>query len=937
MITTYSSRDYRITYQGIALIENALERPDLVQVSVASGCTILVAPQKEYGIDYEPNGEYRYWYMEGMNTQLARAEAHYIYARLNRDDKNALLLFSVNDYDTDGKINGEGTASEDYYYIKIGSITKTDSLENPTLDREISLDFGYLTTPAGEDKNTWQELFEVTAGDLIRPLKKFTSYMVRGTLSIIGKIVLNEKKITDVIRQGDNDKFVESDDVIPTTKLLKGKYLDILKDIFHRKDIADENPFLQTFKQGIICGKDGFAEGLLGFGAKIDENGFGEMRGLKLWESLTVPQLNYNRVEIVIGDKWRSPGAGVIETVTPDTDAEGNELTTGTATLKLEEGEIGTIDVDDIAMGIWHFGDSRDATEDSDDGKGNFSFAGFTTAYWRITEVSGGNHKLFRYALRPGYTAHPQPQMTFSCRGNFTNADRQTSVYETRTYTRMLWKQNDWEIRASNIALQYGDLSNLNIFGLNTQGYSIYLNSVYFTGTVTQVKPDGTPVKTVNDRGAWVNNTRYDYYDRVSHDGCIWLCVNEDGTDTEPMNTNPSWLKQVDRGMNGQDGTNGKDGKQGIEGCVVRDSEWAVGTEYRNDSNVTDGSLPVRYIDVVLVRNDAVETGWDAYRCKITHVSSDSITYENTSYWEKFGVNVGAIFTSLIIAKNATINFLRGNQLLIQKADGTITAGLSGSDAGKKIRFWAGSEEPDNAPYCVDENGKLWATDAHITGEVNATSGSFSGAVYASSGTLGSMTIKDGSYEYGIFYNGNNTTLSMRPGMFMNIPYNVFTPEEDTPQSNVLLYLKRRRNNGYDRSIYIEGISEFYGRVGIGKANNTGMNQFLPALVAEGIGCYGQFCLDNKIIKSSTVLDNTYAIAFVAMSSSGSYIRLPSSNLTNGQILIIRKVDGSKFKIYGSIKNTKNELVEEVSITDASFNMFIYNKTYDYWVLNYMN
>lgn len=237
----------------------------------------------------------------------------------------------------------------------------------------------------------------------------------------------------------------------------------------------------------------------------------------------------------------------------------------------------------------------------------------------------------------------------------------------------------------------------------------------------------------------------------------------------------------------------------------------------------------------------------------------------------------------------------------------------------------------------VDITGKITATSGSFNGEVTATSGSFTGTVNANDGVLGSMTIRDGSYEYGIFYNGDNTTLSMRPGMFMNIPYNVFTPEDGTPQSNVLFYLKRRRNNVYDRSIYIEGISEFYGRVGIGKANNTGMNQFLPALVVEGIGCYGQFCLDNKIIKSSTVLDNTYTIAFVEMSSSGGYIRLPSSNLTNGQILIIRKVDGSNFKIYGRIKNTSNNLVDEISITDASFNMFIYNKTYNYWVLNYMN
>ena len=87
----------------------------------------------------------------------------------------------------------------------------------------------------------------------------------------------------------------------------------------------------------------------------------------------------------------------------------------------------------------------------------------------------------------------------------------------------MLWKQNTWEIGKKNIALQMGDLTNLNIHGMNMQGYSMYINSVYFTGTVTQVKPDGTPVRVANDRGAWQAG-KYDYYDRVSHNGCLALC-----------------------------------------------------------------------------------------------------------------------------------------------------------------------------------------------------------------------------------------------------------------------------------------------------------------------------------------------------------------------------------------------------------------------------
>ena len=192
--------------------------------------------------------------------------------------------------------------------------------------------------------------------------------------------------------------------------------------------------------------------------------------------------------------------------------------------------------------------------EDYDDSLGNRRFAGFCTVYFTITEVTGDRNQTFKYQVRPvserwTTTYDPFPEMTFVCYGSFTDEDRQTSVYETRTYTRMLWKQNTWEISAANIAMQTGDLSNLSVHGMQMEGYSVYLNSVYFTGTIRQVKPDGTPVRTANDRGAWPQADNHaDYYDRFSWQGSLWLCVNEGGTTSTPADGNPDWLKQVDSG-----------------------------------------------------------------------------------------------------------------------------------------------------------------------------------------------------------------------------------------------------------------------------------------------------------------------------------------------------------------------------------------------------
>lgn len=156
MIVTYSNRTYRITYQSIALVENALENPNLIQISLTTDCEVKVAPMPEYDINYLPNGEYRSWQLTGINTKLNRKEQHFIYARLERDSKEALLVFSVNDYNVDGTTGEETAPSEYYYYIKLGKITATDTVEGATVMREVTLDYGYLATPADRTENFFQ-------------------------------------------------------------------------------------------------------------------------------------------------------------------------------------------------------------------------------------------------------------------------------------------------------------------------------------------------------------------------------------------------------------------------------------------------------------------------------------------------------------------------------------------------------------------------------------------------------------------------------------------------------------------------------------------------------------------------------------------------------------------------------------------------------------
>lgn len=246
-----------------------------------------------------------------------------------------------------------------------------------------------------------------------------------------------------------------------------------------------------------------FAEGLTGHGGRICPDGSAELDSLTLRRFLEVPELRFNRVSVQVGNQWRAPGGGIIRSVSPAADA------TGTALLHLEAGEIGTVAVGDLCMGIYHSETAADnASESADDNHGNFRFAGFYTAYWEITAVEdytdGETGQTFHngkvsYRLRPvsaNYPRqmHPTAAMHFVCYGNRTDTARQSSRYSTLTYERFLTGVSDWEFSSKQIRMQVGDLSAFSpVPGMDFSGYSVYANSIYLDGHLKQLADLGDP------------------------------------------------------------------------------------------------------------------------------------------------------------------------------------------------------------------------------------------------------------------------------------------------------------------------------------------------------------------------------------------------------------------------------------------------------------
>lgn len=208
------------------------------------------------------------------------------------------------------------------------------------------------------------------------------------------------------------------------------------------------------------------------------------------------------------------------------------------------------------------------------------------------------------------------------------------------------------------------------------------------------------------------------------------------------------------------DGKTGSTGPQGLQGCIVRITEWSPGMEYHNDEALTSGT---RYIDIVVVTSGV--TSFTAYQCKQTHNSSDTLTPANETYWQKFNSMV-PIYTPMIMAQYAILRIAQANQIQVMKDDGvTVNAALGGGN----YPLWIGANQPQEAKFYVDDEGRAFMKDAEIAGRVLAgvangqrvelQPDNKSMKIYDSSG------IEVASYE-GNSYNSLSSLFSNKTGSF---------------------------------------------------------------------------------------------------------------------------------------------------------------------------
>ena len=394
------------------------------------------------------------------------------------------------------------------------------------------------------------------------------------------------------------------------------------------------------------------------------------------------------------------------------------------------------------------------------------------------------------------------------------------------------------------------------------------------------------------------------------------------------------WAEKGEPGKDGTDGKDGEDGKdgkpgeqgvQGIQGCIIRSSEWASGVTYRNDEDLTSGT---RYIDIVMVRNNSAVDGWDVYKCIKTHTSSSSITYANTTYWTELS-NVGPIYTSLIIAKNASLDFVQGNELLIKDSNNNIVAGLTGGsskEAGTTpVRIWAGGGVPGSAPFRVDQEGNLVATKANITGTITATGGNIGGfnistssmeSVSGNNAMLLSANLVRFTGSYSSVFIGADTFPSSSGGAIL-CPSRISVNRNitNTAYGNVGMYFDIQGSHAYDDNDF----------------QYTG-NHALYIVKGDICG----FRLRLRRISKSTTLSVMDSVIMAV--TSGITLTVPST-AEDGQFYWIRNVSGGDVTIAGTnlVGWNSGEVSTSIGLAKSKAAAMYYDKVNNRWFMNWID
>lgn len=577
MATEAKSTNYWISSTALYIQLNAMGEPDYIQCSVVSGASVLCYMSEVPGLGYDAGHNYQRWPLAAYPSIFPDSERKYVYIAIPRqsttDNNQATVVFPGQKIDIYGKaITASGTVGEQigneaYYYIFTGGIiseVKTDADNTRKREWEQHFDCGKLATDeaiASGGEGAWWRYNSVS--DTITFLKeilKATFNELSAKVAHITSLFLGGHELKGV---ADSNGTLETSNDTVVTPLYLGQFG--VKH-FIAKDKDDTAAGLITFLKGLRLGKstkyyideDGNVTINLLNSADYDDamqSGFGfykrkdgkyglNVTDLSVWGKAYFNNLTIRELTYVGGNLVFSPSAGKIFEVREITDAQG-EVTGWKCYLLADDGTTATTN-------MWEKYDQVKC-ETFNIQEGVYEHVS-NKYYWRlVTDVSTENEVITdaegnvlydgkKYAWiiisatdKDIGSDNPAAGDTIVLEGNRTNTDRMNFVVK-ETYG----DNAPREIGYTNVHSYTLSNDNL-VYEIGPKKVRFY--SRYFEVVAT----DGSPVKTVNNRGNWQSGISYVYYDQVTHNGTLWLCIVPEGEEVteEPTENSQKWIAQT--------------------------------------------------------------------------------------------------------------------------------------------------------------------------------------------------------------------------------------------------------------------------------------------------------------------------------------------------------------------------------------------------------
>ena len=585
MATEAKSTNYWISSTALYIQLNAMGEPDYIQCSVVSGASVLCYMSEVPGLGYDAGHNYQRWSLAAYPSIFPDSERKYVYIAIPRqtttDNNQATVVFPGQRIDIYGKaiieqtkedgskevVSGEQIGNEAYYYIFTGGIisaVKTDADNTRKREWEQHFDCGKLATDeaiASGGEGAWWRYNSVS--DTITFLKeilKATFNDLSAKVAHITSLFLGGHELNGV---ADINETLETSNDTVVTPLYLGQFG--VKH-FLAKDKDDTAAGYITFLKGLRLGKstkyyidaDGNVTIDLLNSADYDDamqSGFGfykrkdgkyglNVTDLSVWGKAYFNNLTIRELTYVGGNLVFSPSAGKIFEVREITDAQG-EVTGWKCYLLADDGTTATTNMWEkydqvkcetfnIQAGVYEHVSNKyywrlvtDVSTENEvitDAEGNVLYDGKKYAWIIIsaTDKDIGSDT-------------PAAGDTIVLEGNRTNTDRMNFVVK-ETYG----DNAPREIGYTNVHSYTLSNDNL-VYEIGPKKVRFY--SRYFEVVAT----DGSPIKTVNNRGNWQSGNTYMYYDQVTHNGTLWLCIAPEGEEVteEPSENSQKWIAQT--------------------------------------------------------------------------------------------------------------------------------------------------------------------------------------------------------------------------------------------------------------------------------------------------------------------------------------------------------------------------------------------------------